>query len=91
MRHATSRVDPLLDIQDKLPLRSSGAAPADDALGDTSGNAVPFGVRFAVAAPVHAGKHGKTYYTVTEIEPTYLSEDGKTVTHDDSVQRERED
>ncbi|MGH3839651.1 MAG: hypothetical protein ACRDSF_28695 [Pseudonocardiaceae bacterium] len=72
--------DPLVDVEDKFPLLpATGSSVA----------AIPLGFRFAIH-PVRAGKHGKTYTTVTETEDTERSDDGKVYTIPDAVQREVE-
>lgn len=81
--------DPVMDVVDKLPMTSS--PPPDPRTTPTDGP-VPFGAHLAVApVPPSVGKHEKTYYTVTETEATQISDDGKVVTVQDQVQREKED
>lgn len=82
--------DPVMAVLDKLPW---------DVLQDTATEAAepdhvvpsPFGLRFAVVPVVPCDKHKKTYYTVTVKEATQVSQDGKVVTVQDDVQKERED
>lgn len=80
-------IDPVIDLEDKLPSTSGHTGVV---LAEPSDRQLPFGLRFAVS-PLRMGKHGKTYYTVTETEKTQVSRDGKVETIQDSVQRERED
>jgi hypothetical protein len=82
--------DPVMAVLDKLPLfcspeESSGRAAA------TQQGPAPFGLRFAVNPVLPCDKHKKTYYTVTVKEATQVSQDGKVVTIQDDVQRERKD
>ncbi|MGH3516059.1 MAG: hypothetical protein ACRDQ7_01285 [Haloechinothrix sp.] len=79
-------VDPVIDVEDKLPCTRRKADPT----GEPIDGPVPFGLLFAVS-PLRMGKHGKTYYTVTETERTQVSSDGKVEIIQDSVERERED
>lgn len=82
--------DPVMDVVDKLPLRSSAdMAPGDGAA--VRDGPVPFGLRFAVSPVVPCDKHKKTYYTVTVKEATNISRDGKVETIQDDVERQRED
>lgn len=86
---AVESSDPLVDVEDKFPL-----LPAGDSLISVKPAAlqllpVPLGFRFAVH-PVRAGRHGKTYTTVTETEDTERSDDGKVYTVPDTVRREEE-
>jgi hypothetical protein len=81
--------DPVMDVVDKLPLTT----PPPSDLGPTPADVpVPFGARLAVAPVLpSAGKHEKTYYTVTYTEATQISDDGKVVTIQDQKEREEED
>ena len=82
--------DPVMAVCDKLPL----SRPQDISPGIASpvqSGPSPFGLRFAVAPVVPCDKHKKTYYTVTVKEATQVSQDGKVVTVQDDMQRERED
>jgi hypothetical protein len=81
--------DPLVDVEDKFPLLSAAefSEPAIPAALPVS--PVPLGFRFATH-PVRAGKHGKSYTTVTETEDTERSDDGKVYTIPDTVRREEE-
>ncbi|MGH3923597.1 MAG: hypothetical protein ACRDTT_12145 [Pseudonocardiaceae bacterium] len=81
--------DPLVDVEDKFPLlpATGSSVAAEPAVLPVS--PIPLGFRFAIY-PVRAGKHGKTYTTVTETEDTERSDDGKVYTIPDAVQREVE-
>jgi hypothetical protein len=82
--------DPVMAVVDKVPL----SRPQDTAPKAAPPNQVgpsPFGLRFAVVPVVPCDKHKKTYYTVTVKEATQVNQDGKVVTVQDDVQRERED
>jgi hypothetical protein len=82
--------DPIMAVQDRLPLGSSpGASPGHDVTPEKG--PVPFGVRFAMTPKVPCDRHKKTYYTVTVKEATQISRDGRVETIQDDVQRERED
>lgn len=85
----TEPSDPLIDVEDKFPLLPAAGSSelAIPAMMPTS--PIPLGFRFATH-PVRAGKHGKTYTTVTETEDTERSDDGKVYTIPDTVQREVE-
>jgi hypothetical protein len=79
--------DPLVDVEDNFPLLPTDGSQivADSAVAE--GSPIPLGFRFTVH-PVRAGKHGKSYTTVTE--DTERCDDGKVYTIPDSVERERE-
>jgi hypothetical protein len=81
--------DPLVDVEDKFPLSpaTGSSVVAEPAVLQVS--LVPFGFRFATH-PVRAGKHGKTYTTVTETKDTERCDDGKVYTIPDTVRREVE-
>ncbi|MPZ85248.1 MAG: hypothetical protein GEV28_34615 [Actinophytocola sp.] len=82
--------DPVMTVVDKLPLsRPHDAAP--EAVPPARVGPSPFGLRFAVIPVIPDDKHKKTYYTVTVKEATQVSQDGKVVTVQDDVPRERED
>lgn len=80
--------DPIMDVVDRLPL---GAGSRAEPTRTPPAGPLPFGLRFAVAPLAPCDKHKKTYYTVTVKEATQVSRDGKVVTEQDDVQRERED
>ncbi|MGH4016734.1 MAG: hypothetical protein ACRDSL_22930 [Pseudonocardiaceae bacterium] len=81
--------DPLIDVEDKFPLLpSAGSAIATEPVAPHV-SPVPLGFRLAVH-PVRAGKHGKTYTTVTETKDTERSDDGKVYTIPDTTRREEE-
>lgn len=81
--------DPLVDVEDKFPLlpATGSSVVAEPAVLQTS--PVPLGFRLATH-PIHAGKHGKTYTTVTETEDTERCDDGKVYTIPDTITREEE-
>lgn len=79
--------DPIMAVLDKLPV--TNPSPAQEAEPSAEGPR-PFGTRFAVA-PVRAGKHEKTYYTVHYTEATVINDDGKQTTVQDDKEREEED
>ncbi|MGH3913852.1 MAG: hypothetical protein ACRDTC_10650 [Pseudonocardiaceae bacterium] len=81
--------DPLVDLGDKFPLLPvAGSVHAVEPAAPQV-SPLPFGLRFAVH-PVRAGKHGKSYTTVTETEDTERCDDGKVYTIPDTVEREEE-
>lgn len=83
-------VDPLMAVPDKLPLaRRQDTTPEAASLAQIGPTL--FGLRFAVTPVIPCDKHKRTYYTVTVKEATQVSQDGKVVTIQDDVQRERED
>ncbi|MGH3832997.1 MAG: hypothetical protein ACRDRS_21585 [Pseudonocardiaceae bacterium] len=85
--------DPVMAVLDRLLLTSPDNSRDDivhEPAPSTQEGPAPFGLRFAVT-PVHAGKHGKTYRTINELEATYLNKDGTVVVRQDPVQREEED
>ena len=82
--------DPVMAVLDKLPLSGPQDSAPEAAPPDPAGPS-PFGLRFALAPAIPSNKHEKTYYTVTVKEATQVSQDGKVVTVQDDVQRERED
>lgn len=81
--------DPLIDVEDKLPLLSSPGSSITVESPMPEVSPVLLGFRLA-AHPVRSGKHGKTYTTVTETQDTERSDDGKVYTIPDTVQREEE-
>jgi hypothetical protein len=81
--------DPLVDVEDRFPLLPSVGSPISTEPATLEASSVPLGFRFA-AHPVRSGKHGKTYTTVTEIEDTERSDDGKVYTIPDTIRREEE-
>lgn len=88
--------DPVMAVQDRLPLASAPApaptsAPTSDPAAGAQDAPKPFGLRWAVTPVVPGSKHEKTYYTVTVKEATQVSRDGRVETVQDDVQRERED
>ncbi len=89
LSQAMEALDPLVDVEDRFPLLPSAGTPiaVEPALQQVS--PVPLGFRLAVH-PVHLGKHGKTYTTVTETQDTERSDDGKVYTIPDTVRREEE-
>ncbi|MGH3717853.1 MAG: hypothetical protein ACRDRI_03250 [Pseudonocardiaceae bacterium] len=85
--------DPVMAVLDRLLLTSPENSPDNtvhEPAPPTGEEPVPFGLRFAVT-PVHAGKHGKTYRTINELEATHINQDGTVVVRQDPVQREEED
>lgn len=85
----TESPDPLVDVEDRFPLLPSAAFPAAAEPATLKAYPVPLGFRFAVHT-IRAGKHGKTYTTVTETEDTERSDDGKVYTIPDTIRREEE-
>ena len=81
--------DPLVDVEDKFPLWPATGSSVTAEPAALPVLPIPFGFRFAIH-PVRAGKHGKTYATVTVTEDTERSDDGKVYTIPDSVEREVE-
>ncbi|MGH3852902.1 MAG: hypothetical protein ACRDR6_05275 [Pseudonocardiaceae bacterium] len=81
--------DPLVDVEDKFPLLPATGSLVATELAVLPVSPIPFGFRFATH-PVRAGKHGKTYTTVTTTEDTERCDDGKVYTIPDTVQREVE-
>ncbi len=81
--------DPLVDVEDSFPLLSTAGSPiaAESTVSEIS--PIPLGFRLAVH-PVRAGKHGKSYTTVTVTEDTERCDDGKVYTIPDSVERDQE-
>jgi hypothetical protein len=82
--------DPVMAVLDRLPLSRPQDTTPEAASPDQVGP-LPFGLRFAVAPVIPCDKHKKTYYTVTVKEATQISQDGKVMTIQDDVQKERED
>ncbi|MGH3695447.1 MAG: hypothetical protein ACRDRX_15905 [Pseudonocardiaceae bacterium] len=76
-------------MEDKFPLlpATGSAVAAEPAVLPVS--PVPLGFRFA-RHPVRAGKHGKTYTTVTVTEDTERCDNGKVYTIPDTIEREVE-
>lgn len=89
LNQAIEDPDPLVDVEDKFPLLTSAVSPIAAEPTTPQASAIPLGFQFAVH-PVRAGKHGKTYTTVTETEDTERSDDGKVYTIPDTVRREEE-
>jgi hypothetical protein len=87
--HTVESADPLVDVEDKLPLLPSQASDMAAEPATATVAPVPLGMRLAVN-PAHEGKHGKTYTTVTETRDTERSDDGKVYTIPDTVRREEE-
>ncbi|MGH3566547.1 MAG: hypothetical protein ACRDRH_11055 [Pseudonocardia sp.] len=87
--------DPIMAVLDRIPLaRRPELRAVDDTSTDpgaSTGEPVPFGLRFAVDPVTPSDKHKKTYYTVTVKEATKITEDGTVKTIKDDVERERED
>lgn len=81
--------DPLVDVEDRFPLLPSTGSPVATEPATLEASPVPLGFRFAVS-PIRSGKHGKTYTTVTEVEDTERSDDGKVYTVPDTIRREEE-
>jgi hypothetical protein len=80
--------DPLVDVEDNFPLLPTTGPPIEEST-VSEVLPIPLGFRFAVH-PVRAGKHGKSYTTVTVTEDTERCDDGKVYTIPDSMERERE-
>lgn len=89
LSRAVEPSDPLVDVEDKFPLlpAAGSSVVAESAVPQVS--PVPLGFRFATH-PARAGKHGKSYTTVTETKDTERSDDGKVYTIPDTVRREEE-
>lgn len=81
--------DPLVDVEDRFPLLPSTGSPVVTEPATLETSPVPLGFRFATH-PIRAGKHGKTYTTVTETQDTERSDDGKVYTIPDTIRREEE-
>ncbi|MGH3935843.1 MAG: hypothetical protein ACRDS1_12845 [Pseudonocardiaceae bacterium] len=81
--------DPLVDVEDKFPLLPATGPSVAVKPAALPVSPIPLGFRFAIH-PVRAGKHGKTYTTVTVTEDTERSDDGKVYTIPDTVEREVE-
>lgn len=86
---AVEAADPLVDADDKLPLLPAAGSEIAAEHSTVRAAPAPLGYRLAVH-PVHAGKHGKSYTTVTETKDTERSDDGKVYTIPDTVRREEE-
>lgn len=81
--------DPLVDAEDRFPLLpAAGSLPATE-ISPSPESPVPLGFRFATRS-IRAGKHGKTYTTVTHTEDTERSDDGRVYTIPDRIEREQE-
>lgn len=81
--------DPLVDVEDKFPLLPATRSSVATEPAVLPISPIPLGFRFATH-PVRAGKHSKTYTTVTETKDTERSDDGKVYTIPDTIRREEE-
>ncbi|MGH3720595.1 MAG: hypothetical protein ACRDRI_17470 [Pseudonocardiaceae bacterium] len=86
---ALDPADPLVDVEDKFPLSPATGSSVATEPTVLPASPIPLGFRFATN-PVRAGKHGKTYTTVTVTEDTERCDDGKVYTIPDVVRREVE-
>lgn len=80
--------DPIMAVLDRVPTQTADRPFPLDA---PPGAVRPLGATFAVTPARAAGKHEKTYYTVTVTEATQVYEDGTRRSVPDQVERERED
>lgn len=81
--------DPLVDVEDRFPLLPSARSPVATEPATLEASPALLGFRLAIH-PIRSGKHGKTYTTVTEIQDTERSDDGKVYTIPDTIVREEE-
>ncbi|MGH3568582.1 MAG: hypothetical protein ACRDRH_21660 [Pseudonocardia sp.] len=93
LSHPADMEDPLLDVQDRLPVvLASPPVSSEDAVDDAESvhpeAPMPLGMRLAVYP--RAGEHSKTYETVTETKDTERSDDGKVYMVPDTTRREVE-